>query len=95
MGCAQFPSRAPTPDPTRQPPHHAPLSALTVDWAPPVRLGLPRVVAPEADFLVAEAAVELAVAVGGTRALPWGQGYKLVVLVTLPSALISVCASTR
>jgi hypothetical protein len=34
--------------------------------------GLPRVVAPEANFLTTEAVVELAVAVGGTRALPWG-----------------------
>jgi hypothetical protein len=50
------------------PPHCAPLSALTVDWAPPFRPGLPRVVAPEADFLAAEAAVELTVVVGGSCA---------------------------
>jgi hypothetical protein len=56
-------------------------------WTPVVRSGLPRVVAPEADFLAAEAAWVLVVAVGWTRVLPWGQGYKLEVLVTLPLGL--------
>lgn len=56
-------------------------------WTLVVRSGLPRVVAPEADFLATEAASVLVVVVGLTRSLPWGQGYKLEALVSLPLGL--------
>jgi hypothetical protein len=60
---------------------------IAIVWTLVVRSGLPRVVAPEADFLATEAASVLVVVVGWTRSLPWGQAYKLEALVTLPLGL--------